>query len=468
MSEKIYPVKRNEILELDILKTAFGGKGVARINEYVIFVKNAVEGDRVRAKIRKRKKAYAEASILEIIKKSDLRIEPPCPYFNWCGGCTWQNVSYENQLKFKFQHVEENIKHLAGLNDVLVRPVQASGDIWAYRNKMEFSFSDRRWLLPEELGVDEISNTFALGLHVPGTFDKILQIDACLLQNETANQILKFISDYVQENEIIPYGIKSHEGFLRFLVLRTSAYTNEIMVNIVTAYRDNKKLKPLAEQIVKKFERVSSVVNVINDKKAQIAFGEKEYLLAGKSYITDKIHGMEFDISANSFFQTNTRQAEKLYEITLNYANPQKESIVWDLYCGTGTISLLLAQKSKQVTGFELVESAVQDGFKNAAKHGINNVNFIAGDIMKMITEQTSVPDIIVIDPPRAGMHPKVVETLLAVKANKIVYVSCNPSTLARDLKELKTVYRVIEIQSVDMFPHTYHIESVALLEKAS
>jgi 23S rRNA (uracil1939-C5)-methyltransferase len=466
MQQKIYPVKRREELNITIENVAFGGKGICRINDYVIFVPNTLPQDEVKIRITKRKTGYAEGRLLEIVKPSPIRQKAPCKYFDWCGGCTWQNVSYEQQLEFKWNHVKESIQHIAGIKDIAVPKPIVSENKWAYRNKMEFSFADKRWLLPHELGNMDIGKSFALGLHVPDTFDKIISIDACLLQSDTANEILKYIQNYCKENNLQPYGLRSHEGLLRFLVIRESSFSGDIMVNIVTTYNDSNTLKKLATEISRKFSQVKSVINTINDRKAQIAFGEEEIVLYCDAFITDKLFNKFYKISANSFFQTNTLQAEKLYEIVLEYAALNNQDIVWDLYCGTGTITLLLAEKAKYVYGFELVERAVLDARKNVKEYGIQNVEFILGDILNEKLNVKEKATIIVVDPPRSGLHPKVSEFLNKSNAKKIVYVSCNPTTMARDMKIIKQNYNLTKIQPIDMFPQTYHIESVVLLEK--
>ena len=464
MSEQKYPVKRGGEYELKIDDLAFGGKGVARLENYVIFVKDALPGELVKARIAKRKKDFAEAYLLEILQPSPYRIEAPCKYFKWCGGCTWQNMSYENQLLFKKKIVEDALTRIGAIPDVTVRDVLPSPQPFAYRNKMEFSFSDRRWLLPEELHQPEVDRGFALGLHVPGTFDKILHIDHCLLQSDTANEILRFVSDWFREKGIPPYGIRSHEGFLRFLIIRQSAFNGEIMVNIVTAFEDVNLLKPLAQELQKRFPQVVSVVNNINTRLAQIAVGEKEFVLAGRAYIQDKIGDFVFNISANSFFQTNTKQAERLYEVALNFAEIDEHSVVWDLYAGTGTITLFLAQKAKEVIGFEVVESAVADARQNAREHVVKNVRFVQGDLLKTMHDVEPKPEVIITDPPRSGMHEKVLRLINQLRPRRMVYVSCNPTTLARDLKILSERFQVLKVQPVDMFPQTYHIETVVEL----
>lgn len=464
MSEKKYPVKRGAEYELEIEKLAFGGAGVARVDNYVVFIKGALPGDRVKARIAKRKPSFAEARLLEVLTSSTLRESAPCPYFGWCGGCTWQNLNYKNQLMFKQEIVAESLAHLGGIQKIEVLPVLESDPEFGYRNKMEFSFSDRRWLLPNELGNEAISNKFALGLHVPGTFDKIIQVDHCLLQGDNANAVLKYVSDYAQEHHLSPYGIRSHEGYLRFLVIRESQYSGKLMVNIVTSTESPELLKPLAEQLLQKFPSVSGVVNNINSRLAQIALGEKEILLAGSDFIEEKLGKFVFKISANSFFQTNSGQAERLYNKVIEYAEINAKDIVWDLYAGTGTISLFLAQLAKEVIGFELAESSVADAFSNAREHHVSNVRFVAGDLLHRLQDTEPQPDVLVTDPPRAGMHEKVVRYILEIKPKRIVYVSCNPTTLARDLGILKESYMVEKVQPVDMFPQTYHIETVVKL----
>lgn len=464
MNEAKYPVKRGKEYELTIERLAFGGAGVARMDNYVIFVKGALPGDVVIARIGKRKKSFAEAKLITLLSASEHRIEAPCPYFEWCGGCTWQNMSYSDQLSYKQKIVAESFSHLAGLSDIAVEPVMASDSAFAYRNKMEFSFADRRWLLPHELGQPDISMDFALGLHVPGTFDKILQIDHCLLQSETANEILRMVSGYARQNKLVPYGIRSHEGFLRFLVIRESACSGDLMVNIVTASEQPDLLKPLALELMQKFEPVRSVVNNINSRPAQIAQGEKEIVLAGQPFIQERLGKFDFNISANSFFQTNSRQAEKLYDLVIRFAELKKDQVVWDLYAGTGTITLFLAQQAREVIGFEIVESAVNDALQNSRSHGIINTRFVGGDLLQHLRLTEPRPDVIVTDPPRAGMHEKVTRYLNELAARRIVYVSCNPTTLARDLAILSERYTVGRVQPVDMFPQTYHIETVVQL----
>lgn len=466
MQENKYPVKRNAELELRIEKTAFGGKGLARVGDYVIFVKDSLPGDLVKAKVFKRKSNFAEARLLEILQPSDMRIAAPCRYFAWCGGCTWQNLSYQDQLIIKREHVVDSLRHLGGIKNIEVGETFPSELEWGYRNKMEFSFADRRWLLPEELGNENISKDYALGLHIPGTFDKILDIDECLLQSSAANQILRLVDDYCRDRNLVPYGVRSHEGYLRYLVIRESSSSGELMVNLVTAYEDREALGPLAKALNDSNPKITSIVNNINSRKAQIAQGETEILLYGQDYITEKLGAFEFRISANSFFQTNTRQAENLYQTVLDFASLTGTEKVADLYCGTGTITLFLSLRSGEVTGYELAASAVEDARSNARIHGRSNVQFVDGDLLDNLQKSDFSADVIVTDPPRSGMHPNVCEQLNRSGAEKIVYVSCNPTTMARDIAIMQDKYRLTRVQPVDMFPHTYHVETVALLER--
>lgn len=461
----VYPVKKNHVYPLEIESLAFGGKGVARLDDYVIFVKRALPGDIVKARIIKRKKSYGEAVIESIEIVSPERINAPCSYFDYCGGCTWQNLLYNNQLKYKTQIVIDAVKHISGLKQTHILPIIPAKSSFKYRNKMEFSFADKKWLRPEELNNPDFTKVFALGLHVPGTFDKIIHIENCMLQSDTANAILKYISEYAQKENLIPYGLRSHEGLLRFLVLRESNFTKEIMVNIVSAYKEE-KLFDLAAELRNNFSEISSIVNNINSRKAQIAVGEEEICLSGKNFIEDKIGSFVFQISANSFFQTNTIQAETLYKKAIDFCELKGGETVWDLYSGTGTLSLFLAQKAQKVVGFEVVPSAIENARANALKYELKNINFIEGDVVKNIISNDEKPDVILTDPPRSGMHAKVVEAMVAISPEKIVYVSCNPTTMARDLKLFSEHYNIDEIQPIDMFPQTYHIECVARLTR--
>lgn len=459
-------VKKGQVMELEVSDIAFGGKGLAKVDGLAVFIDKAVTQDVVKVRITKKKKKFAEARVLDLIKPSPLRIEAMCAYSGYCGGCKWQFLDYGKQLEYKTAHVSQSIEHIGLLKGVTVLPAIPSRRIFGYRNKMEFSCSDRRWLMPEELEDKDIEKGFGIGLHVPGTFHKVLDIEECFIQPGLGNKILSDVREYIKGSGIPVYGLHTHEGFWRFLMLRHSYANNTWMVNIVTSSEQRDVVLPLANQLVEKYPEVTSVVNNITGRKAGVAVGEYEIHLAGDSYIADKLGSWEFKISANSFFQTNTPGAENLYKTVEKYAGLTGEETVLDLYSGTGTIPIWLSGSAKEITGIEIVESSVSDARQNCADNGVGNCNFILGDIKEVLPKLEKKPDVMIIDPPRAGMHKDVVDSVLALAPEKIVYVSCNPSTLARDICVLKEKYNVLEIQPVDMFPHTYHIESVALLKK--
>jgi 23S rRNA (uracil1939-C5)-methyltransferase len=458
-------IKRGQALEIEVGNIAFGGRGLVKIDGFTLFVDQAVPGDVVNARVYRKKRSYAEARAVEIIKPSPDRVKAPCPYSGYCGGCKWQFLSYAKQLEYKRRHVAESLEHIALLAGVQVRATVPSDLIFGYRNKMEFSASDRRWLMPHELG-QGIDTDFALGLHVPGTFNKVLDIDACLLQPDLGNTLLEEIKAEIKTSGLPIYGLRSHEGFWRFVMLRHSVAKDQWMVNLITKTAATDQLAPLAERLMARHPEVISVVNNVTARKSGVAVGEYELPLTGEGQIQDRIGAHTFNISANSFFQTNTRGAGRLYDQVRRYANLTGMETVVDLYCGTGTIAICLADLAREVVGFEIVESAVADAEANCRLNAISNCRFIQGDIRHRLADLTETPDLLVIDPPRVGMHKAVVKQVLALAPPRIVYVSCNPATLARDLGMMKESYRVVEVQPVDMFPHTFHIEAVALLER--
>lgn len=459
-------LKKGQELELSVSDLAFGGKGIARVDGLTVFVDKAVPGDQVEVRIVKRKKNYAEARVISLLSPSADRIDPPCPYSGWCGGCKWQFLRYDKQLEYKQRHVSESLAHIGGLQGVRVHPTRTTDQIFHYRNKMEFSCADRRWLLPSELGDPDIDISFALGLHVPGTFHKVLDIDRCLLQPETGNEILRDAKRYMKDSGLPAYGLKSHKGFWRFLMLRHSAAFDQWLINIVTSSEATRSVRPLAESLMAAHPRVVSVVNNITAKKSGVATGDYELPLAGGSTLRERLGPFEFEISANSFFQTNTRGAELLYDVVKAYADLTGRETVMDLYSGIGTIPIWLADTAKSIVGIEIVESAVADAEKNCCYNEVVNCEFRNGDILHRLADAEEAPDVMIIDPPRPGMHKDVVKKVLDLRPPRIVYVSCNPATLARDLGMLAEGYKVQEVQPVDMFPHTYHIEAVARLEK--
>jgi len=470
------PIKKGTEANLTIESLAFGGKGIAKVDDFVIFVKNAIPGQTVRAFIYKKRSGYAEARPLEILEESPNAIAPRCEHFAHCGGCTFQQLNYSEQVEQKKQQAIDALQRLAGLDGVKVDKMIPANNIYNYRNKMEFTFSNRRWRLPTES--EDAPQSFALGLHIPGRFDKILDINECHIQPKIGNEILNFVREKAIELKLKPFDAKTHIGFLRHLVLRFGANTDEIMVNIVTSYENTDFLFPLVQDLIKKFPQITSVINNINTRKGDTAFGEYEILMHGDPIITDKIGDLTFEISANSFFQTNTLQAEELYQAVLDGADLTGEETVYDLYCGTGSISLFLAQKAKAVYGFEMIRSAVEDAQRNAVANSIDNAQFFKANLdtyfkgyvsFSNFTKkfEISKPDVVVIDPPRAGMHKDFVRYLPKLGAKKIVYVSCNPTTQARDLKILFAKrYKLTNATVVDMFPHTPHIETVVVLNK--
>ncbi|MFC1532998.1 23S rRNA (uracil(1939)-C(5))-methyltransferase RlmD [Thermodesulfobacteriota bacterium] len=457
-------LRKGDIVELWINGTAYGGHGVSRLDGFVIFVRGAIPGDRVLTRIVRKKKDYANADLLEIIDPSLDRVQAPCPYSGFCGGCQWQHLKYERQLEYKKEQIKDSMIRIGSLPEILVHDVIPSASIYGYRNKMEFSFSDRCWLLPEEYEKGETGNHFGLGLHVPGTFYKVIDMEACLLQHDTGNRILREVKRYVRESGVPVYGLKSHKGFWRFLTLRYSKTSDEWLVNLVTS--DNKKevVMPMAEALCNKFGNIKTVVNNINTRKAAIASGEKEVILTGRGYIRDTIGPFNFQVSANSFFQTNPSGTEKLYKKVVEYAELKGSEIVLDLYSGTGTIPVFLSGMAKEVIGMEIAESAVSDAKRNCEVNNVYNCRFILGDIREKISDLKKEPDVLILDPPRSGIHKDILAGIMKMAAERVIYVSCNPATMARDISQMFKKYEPMEIQPVDMFPHTYHIESVAKL----
>jgi len=458
-------IKKGLQAQVEITDIAFGGRGLVRLDGMAVFVDQTVPGDRAIIRIVRKKKNYAEARVIDLIQSSPDRIIAPCEYSGFCGGCKWQFLKYEQQLIYKRQHVLDSLEHIGRIKDTLVHDTIPSELIFGYRNKMEFSCSDRRWLLPHELGQADVDIGFALGLHVPGTFHKVIDTRECLLQPNLGNHLMDEVRTFIRSSDQPVYGLRSHIGYWRFLVLRHSVAHDRWMVNIVTAEDRRESVQPLADRLRDRYPKVVSIINNITSRKAGVAVGDVEYTLAGSDIISDKIDGFEFEISANSFFQTNTRGAALLFKIVEKYAGLSGSETVLDLYSGTGTIPILLSEQSKAVTGIEIVESAVDDAEKNCRKNGISNCKFIRGDIRKCLSQIEQRPDVLIIDPPRAGMHKDVVKQVLELGAGRLVYVSCNPATMARDLELMQETYHLEEVQPVDMFPHTYHVEAVGKLK---
>jgi 23S rRNA (uracil1939-C5)-methyltransferase len=453
-------------IELEIEDLVFGGRGLAHHDERVVFVENALPGDRVKARVHRRRKDFWEARTLEVLRPSSHRQTAPCPYFGHCGGCKWQNLPYPEQLRHKHKQVDEALRRIGGLSDFVLEEIIPADPTYGYRNKMEFSFASRRWLRPEELGREDIPMQFALGLHVPGTFEKVLNIDDCLLQSENANAILREVQNWSRASGLPAYDLKQHTGILRFLVLRQAWHSNELMLNLVTSEPVVEVMRPLAEALQRRYPQLVAVVNGINARKAQVAFADRVELVAGRDYIRERLGHCAFNISVNSFFQTNTRQAEKLYAQVAKYAGLSGAEEVFDLYCGTGSIAIYLAADAAHVTGIEVIPEAIGDARANAAANGLRNTTFLLGDVREMLVRQERRPQLMILDPPRAGMHADVIDRIITMAPARLIYVSCNPTTMARDVQRLQGRFRLDKVRPVDMFPHTYHIESVALLNR--
>ncbi len=453
-------------IDVAIESVSFGGEGIARVNDFVVFVNGAITGDFVKARILKLKKNFAEAQMIQVLSPSALRTPAPCAYFGTCGGCRWQDVDYQGQLEFKRRNVQDVLQRIGGFNDIEIPLPLGSPKIFHYRNKMEFTFGDRPWLTRAD-AQEHSAPSFALGLHVPRRFDKILDIDECHLQSPLANEILNFVKAFAESSGCAPYSVRSYEGFWRFLVIREMEHTRELMVHVITSNENTSLMNALKEQILVRFPQITSLLNGISQKKSQVAVNDYEILLHGKSTILEKLDDYEFEISSNSFFQTNTLAAEVLYRTLLEAADLKGNEIIYDLYCGTGSMAIYLSAHAKQITGVELVESAIKNAEKNRQRNNVSNVQFMQGDIRTVLRQLDQKADAIIVDPPRSGMHPDVVDGLLEILPEKIIYVSCNPSTQARDLALLcKDKYSLRHIQPVDMFPHTYHIENVVTLAR--
>lgn len=449
--------RRGERLTVDVTDLAFGGEGVARAEGYVVFVPGGIPGDRLEVRVEQVRPRFARAAIERVLTPSPHRTDPPCPYFGRCGGCRLQHVRYEAQLAFKQRQVADCLARLGGLDDVaaVLRPILGAAEPFGYRNKMEFTFA-------------EAEGRAVVGLHEAERYDHILDVDACLLQSEAMNAVLREVRAFVREHGWPVYRQEREEGLLRFLVLREGRATGERMVNLVTASPDVATARALADRLRARCPGVSAVVLNVNPRKAAVAVGVEEHPIAGNERIRERLGGLEFSIFANSFFQTNTRQAERLFGIVVEYAGLTGGETVLDLYSGTGAISLLLAGRARAVYGIELVPAAIEDATRNAAVNGITNCTFLAGEVRDVLPEllrRGIRADLVVADPPRAGFHPRALRAVLALGAGRLVYVSCNPATLARDLGVLTAGgYRLEAVQPVDMFPHTPHIEVVARL----
>lgn len=465
--------KEQPILE-EIAITNIGaeGKAIARIDGMVIFVPFAVPGDIADIKILKKKKNYAEGRVEVIRHYSEKRVPVQCPHFGTCGGCRWQNLNYADQLAAKQQQVRDNLERLGHIDCSGMRDICGSEAIFYYRNKLEFTFSTRAWRDQPPTPGEEERQQGALGFHIPSLFDKVLMIDRCALQDDLSNQIRLCVRNYALEHRLPFYDIRNHTGCLRNLIIRNTS-TGQWMVVLVIA-EEHPGWQGVLECLRERFPQITSLQYIVNNKMNDSYADLPAHTFAGEDHVEEVMAGyhsatpLHFTIRPQTFYQTNSAQAQRLYSFVADFAELQPRDVVYDLYTGTGTIALFLARMCRRVVGIEYVEDSVVAARENAARNGIGNTEFHAGDMAKVLTPEFVAehgrPDVVITDPPRAGMHEKVVEQLLAMEPRKIVYVSCNPATQARDLQLLSTKYRIARIQPVDMFPHTQHIENVAEL----
>ena len=463
--------RRKTFENVEVIDAGAKGKSVGKAPDgRVIFLTNAVPGDVVDVMTTKKRKAFFEGVATHFHTLSDKRTEPVCEHFGVCGGCKWQHMGYEHQLHFKQKEVENNLKRIGNIELPDITPILGSKEQYFYRNKMEFSFSDSRWLTPEEINSDiEIEDRNALGFHIPGMWDKILDIKKCHLQQDPSNAIRLEVKNFANENGMTFFNPRKQEGLLRTLMIRTSS-TGEIMVLIQFFEDDEENRTLLLNHLKEKIPEITSLLYVINSKGNDTIYDQEVICFAGRDHIFEEMEGLQFKINAKSFYQTNSEQAYELYKITRDFAGLTGDELVYDLYTGTGTIAQFVSKNAKKVVGVESVPEAIEDAKANTLHNSISNAEFFVGDMKNVFNdtfiEQHGQPDVIITDPPRDGMHKQVVEQLLQVAPPKIVYVSCNSATQARDLALMKEKYEVTKVQPVDMFPQTHHVENVVLLEK--
>ena len=454
--------------QIEITDVAAEGKSLARIDNMVLFVKNLVPGDIADIQVVRKRKKYMEGVAVKIHHKSAERIEPECKHFGICGGCKWQQLPYSKQLEYKQKQVTDSFERIGKVYSSTIQPVIASEETYYYRNKLEFTFSNSRWLTPEEINSENvIENKNAYGFHVPGRHDKVLQINKCHLQPDPSNMIRDSIGKYAMEKGYTFYDVIHHTGLMRNLIIRNTSL-NEWMVIVCFGEHDEEKTGDIMEFIKTNFPQITSLYYVINEKKNDTIGDLDIQLFCGKEYILEKFENCTFKIGPKSFFQTNSKQALNLYRITRDLAGLRKDELVYDLYTGTGTIANFVADKCKKVVGIEYVPEAIEDAKENSIMNNIENTVFYSGDIREILSDEfmrdNGKPDVMIIDPPRAGMHPDVTNKVLNSGASRIIYVSCNPATQARDIYILSEKYKVDLLQPVDMFPQTHHIENIARL----
>ncbi|MGD9977175.1 MAG: 23S rRNA (uracil(1939)-C(5))-methyltransferase RlmD [Bacteroidales bacterium] len=460
-----YPVIENVRIE----DVAAEGKAIARINEKVLFTTFAVPGDLVDIQITNRRKSYMEGYIVRYHELSPVRVKPFCEHFGMCGGCKWQNLPYAEQLKFKQKQVNDQLSRIARVELPDISPVLGSENTTHYRNKLEFTFADSRWLSQQEiLSRGKIEPEPALGYHIPGKFDKVFDVKNCYLQPEPSNSIRLSVKKYAVDNGLQFFNLRNKDGLLRNIIVRTST-AGDVMV-ILSVHHYNDDVRELLDYLVKAFPQITSLFYVVNSKMNDTINDLDLILFHGKDHIVEMMESIRFRIGPKSFYQTNSEQAYRLYRVVREFAQLNGDEVVYDLYTGTGTIANFIASQARCVVGIEYIPEAIEDAKINSAINGITNTNFLAGDIKDVLTgdfmQEQGYPDVVILDPPRAGLHPGVLEALLHAAPQRIVYVSCNPSTQARDIAMLDKSYEVKRVQPVDMFPHTHHVENVVLLEK--
>ena len=459
--------------KVTITDVAAEGKALAKVNDLVVFVPYVVPGDVVDLQVKRKKNKYAEAVAVKFHEFSPKRAVPFCQHYGVCGGCKWQCLSYEDQIKYKQKQVTDNLTRIGKVELPEISPILGSEKTEFYRNKLEFTFSDKRWLTEEEVKAEvQYDQMNAVGFHIPGAFDKVLAIEKCWLQDDISNQIRNTIRDYAYEHGLAFYNIRNHEGLLRNLMIRTSS-TGELMVLLqvrVSSDKDLEETKNLLAHVADKFPQITSLLYVVNNKCNDTINDLDVEVFKGNDHIFEEMEGLRFKVGPKSFYQTNSEQAYNLYKVTREFAGLTGDELVYDLYTGTGTIANFVSRKAKKVVGIEYVPEAIEDAKVNSAINNITNTLFYAGDMKDMLTQdfinEHGRPDVIITDPPRAGMHNDVIDVILFAEPKRIVYVSCNPATQARDLALLDAKYKVMAVQPVDMFPHTHHVENVVLLEK--
>jgi 23S rRNA (uracil1939-C5)-methyltransferase len=459
--------------KIEVLRAGARGKAVGKAPDgRAILLSNAIPGDVVDVLTTKKRKSYFEGVATRFHKRSEKRTEPVCIHFGLCGGCKWQDMGYEHQLAFKEQEVADNLQRIGHLAIPEIAPIIGSKNKYFYRNKLEFSFSDSRWLTPEEIASGkEVQDRHALGFHIPGMWDKVLDIETCHLQQDPSNAIRLSVKEFAIANNLSFFNLRRQEGLLRSLMIRTAS-TGEIMVLLQFFEDDQQKRTQLMEHIASEFPEITSLQYVVNQKSNDSIYDQDILLFSGRDYIVEAMEGLRFRIHAKSFYQTNSDQAYELYKITRDFASLSGKELVYDLYTGTGTIAQFIAPKAAKVIGIEAIPDAIKAAKANAEINGLRNVDFFSGDMKEVLTGEFIAthgsPDVVITDPPREGMHKDVIMQLLNIAPKKIVYVSCNTATQARDLALMQEVYRISRIQPVDMFPQTHHVENVVLLEKIS